>query len=235
MKTVESKIVEKIRKLLALSQSSNEHEAALAASRAQALMLEHKISVSELKDPTATSAVDEGWVTESMGKFTYMTWKGVLVSGIAALNSCQCLRFDGNRLKLVGRKEDREVVEYLACFLIREIERLAFENYAASGFRDNGKRWTWVQSFGLGATTIILRRMREEKNRIVTQNVSVTALVKRDDQALQSYLSVKYPKLKNAKANNKIDSEAYGNGRSAGHSISWHSAVKPAAESRRIA
>ena len=42
------KIIERIKKLLELSKSSNEHEAAIAASRAAELMMDHQISEAEI-------------------------------------------------------------------------------------------------------------------------------------------------------------------------------------------
>ena len=42
------RIIEKVRKLLALSQSDNEHEAAAAAAKAQALLSEYNLSMSDV-------------------------------------------------------------------------------------------------------------------------------------------------------------------------------------------
>ncbi len=48
-KPLNSKILERIRKLLALSQSSNQHEAAIALNRAQKLMAEHGVTDIDLE------------------------------------------------------------------------------------------------------------------------------------------------------------------------------------------
>ena len=52
-----SDVVEKIRKLLELSKSDNEHEAASAAAMAQELMVKHAIEEEEIRgrDPKSTS------------------------------------------------------------------------------------------------------------------------------------------------------------------------------------
>lgn len=44
------KIVERIKKLLALSESSNEHEAQLAMLKAQELLVKHKLTIKEVKE-----------------------------------------------------------------------------------------------------------------------------------------------------------------------------------------
>ena len=50
-------LVEKVRKLLALSESSNEHEAALAAENAQDLMLCHGIEMAQIANPQGCEQV----------------------------------------------------------------------------------------------------------------------------------------------------------------------------------
>ena len=55
-----SKIIEKVKKLLALSESNEPHEAALAMEKARALMTEHGISVSDLKVADVKAAMSEG-------------------------------------------------------------------------------------------------------------------------------------------------------------------------------
>jgi hypothetical protein len=49
------KIIEKIAKLLRLSKSSNEHEAALALARAHELLQKHNLSMAEIKDESPIS------------------------------------------------------------------------------------------------------------------------------------------------------------------------------------
>lgn len=73
-------LVEKVRKLLALSESPNEHEAALAAEKAQDLMLRHGIDVAHvaLARGAATIGVDEARVE---GKID--PWRRHLADAIA--------------------------------------------------------------------------------------------------------------------------------------------------------
>ena len=47
---MDTKVIEKIQKLLALSESSNENEAHAAMLRAQALLAKHKLSLKEVKE-----------------------------------------------------------------------------------------------------------------------------------------------------------------------------------------
>lgn len=222
-----SEVIQKVRKLMALAQSSNEHEAALAAAKAQTLMLEHKLSEGDLDSAVLKSKdpITEAFTTESIGKFAYMQWKGALMYGIAKLNNCAALLCDSKRLKIIGRTSDRQVVEYLSCYLIREVERLAFESYARAGFCDKTKRWTWTQSFGSGSIPVILKRMRDEKESFLHQNPSCTALVKRDDTAIQDYMRGLDGVRKGRKSKAKLSADGYYAGRVAGSTISWHAGV----------
>lgn len=47
---MDEKLVKKIQKLLALSESSNEHEAQSAMLKAQELLIKHKLSLKEVKE-----------------------------------------------------------------------------------------------------------------------------------------------------------------------------------------
>ena len=67
---MDNKLIERIRKLLALAESPNEHEAALASERAQALLAEHKLSLAQVTATHATPADPIGHMTASLPNFT---------------------------------------------------------------------------------------------------------------------------------------------------------------------
>jgi len=183
-------IGQKVKKLLALAaRAGTPDEAGSAAAMAERLMLEHKLTEVDLSDVAdSLGTVSEEWLSGDIGKFTMMTWKQCLITGIARLNSCAALRYPDKRMKLIGRESDRRVVEYLACYLIREVERLALQDYERHGFNATVRRWTWIQNFGLGAVSVILARMKEEKQTVTNQNQAITALVLRDNDRLSSYM-----------------------------------------------
>jgi hypothetical protein len=222
-----TEIIQKIKKLLSLSQSSNQHEAALAASMAQKFMLEHKLSIGDIDLAGAEkSPVSEVFVTDDMGAFKMMAWKGTLLYGISLLNGCTTLRYPKNRFQLIGRESDRQVVEYLACFLMREIERLAFADYEAQGFQDKKGRWNWAQAFGVGAARIIIQRMRDEQKEMEQSDTRVTALIVRENAALKDFMTVAHPHIRTLRSKTTIRSnQALTNGTAAGHSIQWRSGV----------
>lgn len=53
------KIIERVRKLLALATSSNEHEAALAAAHAQRLLAEHNLAMADIETQRETMTANK--------------------------------------------------------------------------------------------------------------------------------------------------------------------------------
>lgn len=100
-----SKIIDRIRKLLALTQSTNEHEAAAAGAKAAQLMREHEIGEAMLRisDETATAEpIIEGGIdgTEVLGK--QVAWKLFIAMGAAVAFGVQTWRH-GGRIVGLGR------------------------------------------------------------------------------------------------------------------------------------
>lgn len=144
-------VVEKIRKLLALSQSPNVHEAALAAQRAREMMDEHGIECADLADPdpVASRTLESTW--------TKKAWYCKLVTGVAKSCFCQTAVISDKRgqpasLTMWGRPTDMAAALLLVEWLRREIMRLA----------DRDGRFQpreWKESFYVGAVDEVLRRL----------------------------------------------------------------------------
>lgn len=148
------KVIDKIKKLLALSTSSNEHEAALAAANAAALMQQHQISTAVLE----ASGKNER-TNEPVGEFTagdkldkVVVWKGELALALAESLGCsmfwqfrsELVVVDGNAVpnkdgtaktvrvvfaQIVGHEAEAQTVDYLYRYLTNEINRLADAAY----------------------------------------------------------------------------------------------------------
>ncbi len=95
------RVIRKIKRCLALSQSANEHEAATAMRQAQALMREHRLSENDVR------ASDVGEVKSSMAKVTRRpAWDQQLSAVVAATFNCQALRYT-HWCKSKGRRVER--------------------------------------------------------------------------------------------------------------------------------
>lgn len=130
--SVEPKVIERIRKLLALAGNNpNEHEAAAAAARAQELMLQHDLTMETVstKVDRRTAGIDKGdrMVLREKGKPG--GWKVALFACIGQTSGCWVFTTEGGKWYdatgyLVGRAQDVEMAHYLYDFLVRELERL---------------------------------------------------------------------------------------------------------------
>lgn len=221
-----SQILDKIRKLLALSKSDNANEAAAAAGAAQRLMQEHRIAEAELEgdsEPQERASL----ATDPIDTFGEQApiWKGSLCNGLTKLHGCECWtssKRDGARvvrcMLIVGRPSDVASVRYLYAWLVSEIERLA-QRHAM------GKGRTFANSYRMGAVAGCLEAMRGA-NRDVRAKATGEALVRIDARALesQSVLGSLGLNLRQRSTSARLKRDAYERGQAAGRGL--HSGAK---------
>ncbi|GHO45165.1 DUF2786 domain-containing protein [Ktedonospora formicarum] len=151
------KIITKIRNLLALKASSNEHEAALAAEKATELLLKYNVSLDEVMQKKS----EYSW--QEREKFANTTWKLALYTAIGKANLCRVIYDTKKRIAhVVGRKHNIEVVEYLYTYLTRTIDRLADEAWTEYHEQYPYSRVTirkFKAGFRLGATSEVIKRL----------------------------------------------------------------------------
>jgi len=151
-------LLARVQKLLALSTSSNVHEAAAAAAMAQALIEAHHLQ--DLLDRAARAADDERQVDDGrdapleVGR-RLRRWKTVLATVLAEHNACVAWTEERGRetaLCLAGRAADREVVAALYAWLVVRIEWL-------SATWGAGRDRHWHEAFRIGAAEVIAARL----------------------------------------------------------------------------
>lgn len=182
-----NKILDRIKRLLALAQSDNPHEAALAASEAQRLMIQNGIeSVTMHEQHTADQVlIDAG----SMN-----VWYRFLANDVAKATFCSVYAVRtgkagkcAEKLSVCGYKQDIAVAIVLLTWLANEINRLcelAWAPLRSSGVSANA----WKKSFRLGATSVIGKRLAEDRVKSLAE--VGTALVKLDTYTEQSKAAV---------------------------------------------
>lgn len=117
------RVIERVRKLLALSNSSNEHEAALAAAHAQRLLAEHNLAISELEMREEGAGEAELTVARTVPK-----WLSSLFAVVAHAFDCMAIvasTADAGRLRFIGVGKDPAVAACTLQFLMQELRRLA--------------------------------------------------------------------------------------------------------------
>ena len=123
-------VIERIRKLLALSRSDNQHEATLAADRARSLMLDHDLQMVDLGHEDGRVTID--YYPNRRSPFP--DWLECLFAAVAIHHDCKPLtEHHGKRwlapayfrFAVIGRKADIQAVNYVFHFLRRTVTRLA--------------------------------------------------------------------------------------------------------------
>lgn len=126
-------LVEKIRKLLALSQSDNQHEAELAAERASKLLEEHQITMSEveLQDVKRQGVMSEYYTIPGL-KMRYV-WVTRLAWAAAKLYDAEILDINslhGTTVLFIGYPDDVGMAKTTLEYLYRSWERIVARDLA---------------------------------------------------------------------------------------------------------
>lgn len=122
------KILDRIRKCLALSKSSNEHEAAIAIRQARKLMETHALSESDI---LALDVAEER--ARSGAKTKPALWEAALAQEIAIAFGCRLLHAGGRHARhgewiFIGVGAAPEIAMYAFDVLVRQVRR-AREDY----------------------------------------------------------------------------------------------------------
>lgn len=129
-------IVEKIQKLLALSESPNENEANTAMLKAQELMVKHKITMKDIEQDVKKDVV----ITTTHQKFKNTKWKAILAKVISDNFLCEALtsqngRTNVCRVSFIGHEEDVDiciaVYNYAVKYIDKNVAKLRRIRYAA--------------------------------------------------------------------------------------------------------
>lgn len=157
---------DKIKKLLELSLSDNEHEAGLALKQAMALMNKHNLTKDEI--------YKQNMVSEefSVPYFRVPGWYSNMTHFMSELSGCFCVYINGDsysneyaKIQIVGRQQDVENSIYLITFLSREIERhVAAYKHSLTIKTNRHHTAALVKSFRVGFIKRIYSKMRETQH-----------------------------------------------------------------------
>lgn len=213
------RIIERVRKLLALSNSSNEHEAALAAAHAQRLLAEHNLAMSELEMQEEGAGEADLLVARTVPK-----WLSSLFATVA--NAFDCFPIvttspSNSRLRFIGVGEDPGVAACTLEYLIKELRRLASgyqRQLEARGGRLNPADRQRVRlSYLLGAVHGVRQALLAQKTATPTTS---TALVPVKDALIKQYRDEHFGNLRTRRSRaSTVLSEAFHRGRQDGANL----------------
>jgi len=211
---MQNNIIEKIRKLLALAaNNSSIEESASAASKAQAMLLEHHLSMAEIDLKEKPEEIQKHDLNIGGNKRT-IVWRQALHHRIAQAHFCKTIFYPGTTKKtIVGKPTHIQIVQYLYDYLSKEIER----QYKGWVERECFLSKPNFRSYALGAVAGIHGKFMEQRK--ATENTvgqACTALVVAEDKEVSVAFRQYFPHTTKVARTRIGNAEAYHAGRVAG-------------------
>ena len=216
-------VLKRIQKLLQMSieNGASENEAMLAADKAQKLLQEHNLSISDLKDDDQVEPMDSEDIEVERD-----LWKGYIRGATAKLYFCKTyttMKLDKHyrRVKVitfVGRKSNRMVATEMCKYFINTVDRLAAEEFReVPGSRASINKMS--HAFKQGCASRLQRRLLDRYNEIAPEYIpqgnpdGLPVLYKNEQMAITKWLEQKGIRLVSRKQSMSIrDRVAYSRG-----------------------
>ena len=215
-------IIEKIRKLLALANSSNEHEAALAASHAQRLLSEHNLAMADIESEQRPQSADKVETTVSK---TLPKWVRHLSAGVCTAFDCQAIHHPALcKMTFIGVGADVQIAAYTFAYLDKTVRNLCkryIKHHVTEG-TPNRQRELMRQSYYLGAISTINGKLREQK---IQTPITSGALVPIKAGLIKKAMSEMGPTRTVHSRKSYINSHAYITGQQDGQQVGIHKGV----------
>ena len=125
-------VITKVKKLLALTKSPNEHEAALAAARVSELLLKYKLDMSHIE---GTEDQDDGIIEERIDVTNGMNsrshkWMTILAINVAKICFCKTITITGTKtIAFIGKKTDVSIAKELYFYINSQIIRITNDEW----------------------------------------------------------------------------------------------------------
>lgn len=229
--SVDSKILRKLKKLLTLSASSNEYEAALALKKAQALMTEHNLTVMDVKEDGSGAYVQDQKVSGLTKRC--QKWEASLGFHIAESFDGTGIRTrtnDGWYLTFVATRTDLEIIVDLYLRLRSKVKRMS-NDYVQSvrSTRPELPAKTLHNNYRWGMVSTIrerLQRLKENTTPQTTMNqhgYTGMDLMVVKNKAVTQRVTKLFPKIKKgAKTKLTYAPEAYEQGKKDGNNVNLY-------------
>jgi hypothetical protein len=222
------KVLDKVKKLLALAESQNVHEAEAAMAHANRLLLEFNL------DPAVTAVPTYRW--QRVGRSAAaLAIEAKIIGGILSeFFFVECiwvsvyqplLDRDERQLELLGDRHNLELAHYVHDFLHREAERL----WQAERPKWSGQGRTARRDFLSGVLLGFRDKLRAER-----RGSAERGLVWAGDPQLKAWLHSRYPRISSMASSGVGATDAHAAGRAAGHALRIHHGVGTPSNSGKL-
>jgi hypothetical protein len=218
-------IIDKIKKLLALANSSNEYEAALAAAHVQRLLAAHNLAMADI---TATDRPDKADKVETDVARCLPKWIRHLSAGISSAFDCQAIHHPATgKMTFIGVGADVQVAAYTFTYLDRTVRKLCagyLKQHVGTTIAGR-QRELLRHSYYLGAVSTITRQLQNQKKQTP---VTPGALVPVKEGLIRRAMDEIGPIRMMHSRRSYINATAYNQGQTDGQQVSIHQGVEQA-------
>lgn len=216
-------IIDKIKKLLALANSCNEHEAALAASHAQRLLAAHNLAMADI---TAAERPDKADKVETSVARSLPKWIRHLSAAVSSAFDCQAIHHPATgKMTFIGVGADVQVAAYTFTYLDRTVRKLC-SGYLKQhvGTKIAGRQRELLRhSYYLGAVSTITRRLQDQKKQTP---ITPGALVPVKEGLIRKAINELGPIRTMHSRRSYINTSAYSQGQTDGQQVSIRQGVQ---------
>lgn len=223
-------IIDKIKKLLALANSSNEHEAALAAAHAQRLLAGHNLAMADI---TASERPEKADRVETDVARSLPKWVRHLSAGVSSAFDCQAIHHPATgKMTFIGVGADVQVAAYTFTYLDRTVRKLCagYLKQNAGTTIAGRQRELLRQSYYLGAVSTITLQLQDQKKQTP---LTPGALVPVKEGLIRKAINEIGPIRTIRSRRSYINATAYNQGQTDGHQVSIHKGVEQARSTRK--
>ncbi len=214
---IDSAILNKIKKLLAMTASPNEAEAAVAMAKAHQLLKEYNLAIDDIEADNRFDINEETYLTFERER----KWKTMLITDVCAANFCSILKGVGQTvtLKIVGKEHNILATKIMLDYLFSTIERIAKNVPVAHR-----------ESYKLGVVSTLGHRLQDLKKQDMSE---CTALVVQEKANIKQYFNERGGISTAMISYKATNGTAYHKGRVDGENISLNQQIGNAGNSSR--
>jgi hypothetical protein len=214
-------ILQRIRKLAAMTTSSNPNEAAVAAAKMQALLLEYNLTLEQVGG--SRSAAD--YVRQDL-PVQAAAWRQIIMGALARNNFCKAIILKGGKMGVVGQPHNIEVVEWMYGYVAEQIDRLC-EVWAEAEALALGNAVSRADrnAFRVGAAVTIQQRLDAERKQAQAGSGQVQALVVKRDHEAEVAFRKHWPNTRSV-GGTRVSGNGMEAGKAAGHKVAFRQPVQ---------
>ena len=220
----------KIKKLLALSESPNHHEALAAAAKAQALMTQHQIDTVALQDVPQGSDLEQPLICDRLwvnaGRNS-PTWRKNMAWYCCEANHCHYTYRSYHGFDIYGRRSHVAITQHLFDYFCEAIERAAAPHRGQESV-------VFLNRFREAMAIEIGERLVQRQSGATASATAALALGDRYAQDTQTFLYLMVPNLRAGRSGSRRQRHAAATaaGRQAGQAVNLAEQLVP--KTRRL-